>query len=347
MCQLPTTAHTISHKFSSSSGNPQRLPFSAAGVLRRPPFLFSAASSYPESVSEPIELPSFAKINLALRVIRKREDGYHDLATVFQTVSLADRLTFAPADGLTLECDDPNIPTAGDNLIIRAAEALRREFKVDAGARIRLEKRIPSPGGLGGGSSNAAIALIGLRALWDLPVTIPGLQPLAEQLGSDVPFFLYGGTALGTGRGTEIEQLPDIDAKFIAIAVPDVPVSTADAFGGLRQEPLTTEDVNRILLNYRFCSGLTGTNGLLIENDFENSVFAMHPSIALAKQILLSHGAYVAGLSGSGASVFGIFDNEETRQTALKALGNESNWRSFAVAAVSRAQYREALSQVL
>src|SRR5690606_26193020 len=165
-----------------------------------------------------------------------------------------------------------------DNIIIRAAEALRREYKVDAGARIRLEKRIPSPGGMGGGSSNAAIALIGLRALWDIPVTIPGLQPIAEQLGSDVPFFLYGGTALGTGRGTDIEQLPDIDAKYIAIAVPDVAVSTEEAFGGLRSEPLTTEDVNRILLNYRFCSGLTGTDGLLIENDFENSVFATHPS---------------------------------------------------------------------
>ena len=173
------------------------------------------------------------------------------------------------------------------------------------------------------------------------------LQPLAERLGSDVPFFLYGGTALGTGRGTEIEQLPDIDAKYIALAVPDVAISTAEAFGGLRFEPLTTADVNRILLNYRFCSGLTGTDGLLIENDFENSVFTAHPSIARAKQIMLRHGAFRAGLSGSGASVFGIFDNQETRQTALKALGNESNWRSFAVAAVSRAKYREALSQVL
>ena len=298
-------------------------------------------------MSEPIELPSFAKINFALRIIRKRDDGYHDLATVLQTVSLADRLTFAPADDLTLECDAPNIPTGADNLIIRAAEALRREFRVDAGARIRLEKRIPSPGGLGGGSSNAAIVLIGLRALWDLPVTIPGLQPLAERLGSDVPFFLYGGTALGTGRGTEIEQLPEIDAKYIALAVPDVAISTAEAFGGLRFEPLTTADVNRILLNYRFCSGLTGTDGLLIENDFENSVFTAHPSIARAKQIMLRHGASRAGLSGSGASVFGVFDNQETRQTALKALGNESNWRSFAVAAISRAKYREALSQVL
>jgi 4-diphosphocytidyl-2-C-methyl-D-erythritol kinase len=149
--------------------------------------------------------------------VGKRTDGYHDLCTVFQTVSLADRIMIEPADDLSLECDDPDIPTGAGNLILKAAEALRRRYRVTRGARIRLEKHIPSPGGLGGGSSNAAIALMGLRVLWDLPATVADLHPIAAGLGSDVPFFLYGGTALGTGRGTEIEQLPDIDCEIPAI----------------------------------------------------------------------------------------------------------------------------------
>ncbi|HSI88057.1 MAG TPA: 4-(cytidine 5'-diphospho)-2-C-methyl-D-erythritol kinase [Pyrinomonadaceae bacterium] len=298
-------------------------------------------------MSEPLTVPSFAKINLALRIVGKRKDGYHELCTVFQTVSLADRITMESADELLLECDDPKIPTGPGNLILKAAEALRERYGVTRGARIRLEKHIPSPGGLGGGSSNAAVALMGMRVLWDIPATVHDLQPIAAELGSDVPFFLYGGTALGTGRGTEIEQLPDIDAKHLVLTVPDAVVSTAEAFAGLHLPPLTTEEVNRILLNYRFGTGESTQIGIRVENDFENSVFLAHPSIARAKQMLLSLGASQAGLSGSGASVFGIFDNKETRQTALKALGNESNWRSFAVATVSRAEYRGALSQVL
>src|SRR3954468_2041797 len=146
-------------------------------------------------------LPSFAKLNWNLRVLGKRPDGYHELSTVFQTISLSDTISFSRADSeeVVLECDDPALSTGSDNLIIRAANALKSLSGCRAGARIRLAKRIPFGGGLGGGSSNAAIALMGLARLWDLRPDSGELIRVAAQLGADVPFFLVGGTARGSG----------------------------------------------------------------------------------------------------------------------------------------------------
>ncbi len=162
-------------------------------------------------------LPSFAKLNLLLRVIGKREDGFHELFTIFQTVSLQDTIRFAHSDKLELGCDDPAIPTDDRNLILRAANALREFADVEKGADIYLEKQIPSPGGLGGGSSNAAVALIGLSRLWELDIAANDLQAISARLGSDVPFFLHGGTAIGTGRGELIEPIDDISEQFLLI----------------------------------------------------------------------------------------------------------------------------------
>lgn len=277
-------------------------------------------------------LPSFAKINLHLRVLGKRDDGFHEIFTVFQTVSLADELSFEAADELELVCDDPVVPVDETNLIIRAAKTLNSGL----GARITLTKRIPMGGGLGGGSSNAAVALIGLNRLWDLGHSEGKLSVIAADLGSDVPFFLTGGTALGTGRGHEIEHLPDLSAPYVVLITPNVHVSTAAAYAGLDAQNLTNTEVNRIL---RVCRSEAESQDLLhsaLINDFEPTVFAEFPEIGRAKQRLIELGANRALMSGSGASVFGIFDKEETRQTALKALDNEVNWRKFAVAAVSR-----------
>lgn len=294
----------------------------------------------------PLILPSFAKINLDLRVVSKRSDGYHDLATVFQTVSLADTITFEKAASLTLTCSDPAIPTDSRNLMIRAAEALLSRFEANSGASMHLEKNIPSPGGLGGGSSNAAVALLGLCELWDIPADFSTLNEIASELGSDVPYFLTGGTAVGTGRGNEIEPIGEFECETMLIVTPDVAVSTRDAFAGLDAESLTKDEVNRILLNYRFWAGSVDFHSAVLTNDFEKTVLAARPAIQKAKGTLLECGAVNALLSGSGASVFGIFDKQETRQTAMKALGNVSNWRSFAVATVSRASYRGALKMV-
>ncbi|MEQ1764645.1 MAG: 4-(cytidine 5'-diphospho)-2-C-methyl-D-erythritol kinase [Pyrinomonadaceae bacterium] len=282
-------------------------------------------------------LPSFAKINLHLRVLGKRDDGFHEIFTVFQTISLADELSFEPAEVFELICDDPAVPTDEVNLIVRAAMAL----KPNGGARISLIKRIPMGGGLGGGSSNAATALIGLNRLWQLGLNTGQLGSVGAEIGSDVPFFLSGGTGLGIGRGTDIEAIPDFDARPMVLVNPDLHVSTASAYASLRAENLTNSDLNRIL---RVCRSEAESPDFLrsaLLNDFEPVVFAEFPEIGRANQRLIELGASRALMSGSGSSVFGIFDKEETRQTALKALDNEVNWRKFAVAAVSRSQYRE------
>jgi 4-diphosphocytidyl-2-C-methyl-D-erythritol kinase len=191
-------------------------------------------------------------------------------------------------------------------------------------------------GGLGGGSSNAAVTLLGLAKLWNIDVGFEQLSELAEKLGSDVPFFLSGGTATGKGRGEIVEPIEDFEAGPMIVVTPDVHVSTERAFAGLN---LTNTASNRILNVSRTAEIQLAD----LKNDFEKTIFAEFPEIERAKNKLIELGAAFAQMSGSGASVFGIFDNEETRQTALKALGDEANWRSFAVAAVSRNEYREKL----
>ncbi len=289
-------------------------------------------------------MPSFAKVNLHLRVLGKREDGYHDIFTVFQTVSLHDTITFEEsASEIVLECDEPNVPTDIRNLVVKAANRIRDQFRVSKGAIITIEKRIPMGGGLGGGSSNAAVALIGLTRLWRLNARVQDLEPIAADLGADVPFFLYGGTMIGEGLGTSLNEVAEFGAENMIIVTPDVHVSTAAAYEALRAESLTNAEANRIL---RVCRSEAESPDFLhsaLRNDFETTVFAAFPEIGRAKQKLIDLGARQVLMSGSGSSVFAIFDKEETRQTALKALDNEVNWRKFAVAAVSRDKYREAL----
>ncbi len=294
----------------------------------------------PESFS----LPSFAKINLHLEILGKRADGFHELCTVFQTVSLYDLIRFELSDGLTLSCSDPATPTDDRNLILKAAKALQERSATQYGAKIHLEKHIPSPGGLGGGSSNAAVALIGLSRLWEIEMGRDELLEIGTALGSDVPFFFYGGTALGTGRGEQIEPLSDINEEFLLIVVPDVKISTRAAFERVNVPNLTNDDPKRILQICRFGGKSFDLRHTALKNDFEASVFDAEPEIRKVKETLHGLGAIRAMLSGSGASVFAVFDKEETRQATLKAIENEIHWRKFAVAAISRDQYREALN---
>ncbi len=288
-------------------------------------------------------LPSFAKINWSLRVLGKREDGFHEVCTVFQTVSLHDTIHFEPGDSLRLICDDSSIPLNDENIIIRAAQAMQTIFNVKHGASIHLEKSIPSPGGLGGGSSNAVVAMIGLARLWRIRAKYEDLYEIACTLGSDVPFFLHGGAAVGTARGEVIEQVPDIAHQNILIVTPDVAVLTAEAFANIKAPSLTNTTPNHTL---RVCCSearLLDPRRSTLTNDFEASVFSSYPEVKRVKDRLLELGAVNAAMSGSGASVFALFDKTETRQTAEKALDIESTWRKFAVSTVSRAAYRELL----
>lgn len=292
-------------------------------------------------------LPSFAKINLYLRVLGKRDDGFHELYTVFQTVSLHDNISFEESDKFSFTCDDPLIPQNADNLVVKAAFALIENFRVSKGAKIHLQKNIPAPGGLGGGSSNAAVTLLGLAHLWDIGANPEDLMHIGRELGSDVPFFFYGGTATGTGRGEEITpSSTQVDEKYILIVTPDVPVSTREAFARLDAPRLTPEALKSNLIVCRFEAETLDLRHTALINDFEKSVFTAAPEVRRVRERLLELGAAQVLMSGSGASVFGIFDTQETRQATLKAIDNEKNWRKFAVAAISRDEYREALKEV-
>src|SRR5262245_43828755 len=181
-----------------------------------------------------VVMKSFAKINWTLDVLHRREDGFHEIRTIYQTVSLFDRLHItATVGGISVECDDPQVPCDESNLVYRAAAALKqgaaglkRSALTDVGATIRIEKHIPVGGGLGGGSSNAAVALIGLNKLWGLDLEFDQLFEISSGIGSDVPFFLIGGTALGAGRGEEIYRLADVRSDSILLVNPGTSVST-------------------------------------------------------------------------------------------------------------------------
>jgi len=301
-------------------------------------------------VSTPFfKLPSFAKVNWSLRILGKRPDGYHEIRTVLQTVSLHDTLRFAAAPDaqIFLACDDPLIPADQNNLIVRAAIALRDRYEVRAGVRIQLEKRIPTQGGLGGGSSNAAVTLLGLAHLWKVRTKISDLAELAAGLGSDVPFFLGGGRALATGTGTSISSLPDLVEQDLLIIAPTVTVATTEAYKALNSAALTTPNPDSILAISRGSTDSSDwdqwptSEGL--ENDFEQVIFDIEPEIERVKKALLQAGARSALLAGSGSSVFGIFDNRKAQQRALEQIRGESGWRIFPCATLSREEYIRAM----
>lgn len=292
-----------------------------------------------------ITLPAFAKINLVLRVLGRRADGYHEIETVFQTVSLHDTLTFEPLeDGrLELVCSAPDVPANETNLVHRAAVALREFGGVREGARITLEKRIPTQAGLGGGSSDAAAALCGLASLWNVRCGRHELELLGARLGADVPFFFTGGTALGTGLGTDITPLPDAPPLSLLVVTPGVKVSTAEAYKLLNAPALTKDEAEAKLPISRTGLEFSGSLREVMRNDFERVVFRLEPEIARARAALDAAGARASMLSGSGSSVFGVFENPAAGRAASSALAAESRWQVFECRTVTRAEYSESL----
>lgn len=290
-------------------------------------------------------LPSYAKINLTLRVHGRRTDGYHEIETVFQTVTLHDQLTFEARDDgqLELVCDAPeDIPCDESNLVHRAAVALRARYGTAAagrGARISLAKKIPAGGGLGGGSSNAAVALVGLARMWEIDADRRALAEIGASLGADVPFFLTGGTALGTGRGTDIHPLADAPPKQLLLVAPRARVSTAEAYKSLNAHALTKAVSPVNLTVSRAQAEISGSLRAALRNDFEPVVYRLHPEIERARDALAAAGADGALLSGSGASVFGLFENVFERDRARARLQVETGWQVFACATLSQSAY--------
>jgi 4-diphosphocytidyl-2-C-methyl-D-erythritol kinase len=292
-----------------------------------------------------VTLPSFAKINWNLRVLSKRADGYHDLLTVFQSVSLRDELQFARRDdsAITLRCDDKSLPTDKSNLVLRAAHALRDEFHLKLGADIGLVKRIPTRAGLGGASSNAAITLLGLSILWGLKTR--DWVSIAAGLGADVPFFLLGGRALGQGTGTLISSLRDLSKTYLIVVSPNATVSTEFAYNALDARTLTSINATPILASSSADLALSDSDQWPLHNDFEAVIFDIEPEIERAKVALLDSGARGALLAGSGACVFGIFATDAARQTALECLKCEPGWRVFICETLSRDEYRREMGE--
>lgn len=266
-----------------------------------------------------LTLQAPAKVNLTLLVSARRGDGYHDVSTVMQTVDLGDTLTLTgEGRGLTLTCTDPAVPADDSNLVLRAA----RLFFAEAGLPVpdlhfRLEKRIPSQAGLGGGSSNAASALLALRTLYAPALSDEKLECMAARLGSDVPFFIRGGTMHCTGRGERIAPLPPLTAGWFVIVKPPEGFSTPAMYR--RLDELPPEPARPDGMTAALESGDIRAVAAALYNSFERAV-PPDSAVRAIEDALRVHGALAAMLSGSGSAVFGLFDREDTARAAAGAL---------------------------
>jgi len=270
-------------------------------------------------------IPSFAKINLGLEVLGVREDGYHELRTLFQTIAIRDEieLQLLPEGPITVECAHPLVPRDHSNLAVRAARELMARAGEARGLRIGITKRIPVGGGLGGGSSNAAAVLIGLDRLLGLRLGVAGLHPLARRIGADVPFFLYGGTALGVARGDEIYPLADRVRGHVVVVDAGFPVSTAAVFRRIDSGLTPRENSNSI---FPFVAALfDGVRAYsALRNELEWAAMEESPALAaragLIRRVLEGEGALLAAMTGSGASFFGLFSDVRRATRASVAL---------------------------
>jgi 4-diphosphocytidyl-2-C-methyl-D-erythritol kinase len=274
-----------------------------------------------------LKVRALAKINLDLRILNKRPDGFHELRTVFQTISLADTITieFEPAKRreITIE-DDAGIH---DNLIVRAAHAILDHLKIAARVHFRLEKNIPMGGGLGGGSSDAAAVLLTLPVLAGRRVPIDRLTWIGHELGSDVPFFLHGGTQLGLGRGGELYPQLDVHGDPILLIAPGVQVPTGPAYKALGRSLTFTESSSSINGFQAYVRALSegrsaAAASAFSANDFESVVFKQFPQLnkIAARSRKVATGVR---MSGSGSTIFALFDSKADRERALRSLSGD------------------------
>lgn len=267
-----------------------------------------------------LAVKAYAKINLGLEIIGRRDDGFHELVTVLQTVSLYDEIAVVPGDALTLRCDRKGM--GGErNLVWKAADLLQRESGTEQGAVIDLVKTIPVAAGLGGGSSDAAVALRSLNELWELGLDAPRLAELASHLGSDVPFFLQGGTALGTGRGEILEPLPTPEGQWLVIVSPDIrlPGKTPALYGRLDADDFTDGSATLKLAD-ALRSGQALPEECMV-NAFERVADDAFPGLDRHRAVMLKAGAEHVHLSGSGPSLFALVRNESGGVALRRRLG--------------------------
>src|SRR6202161_2568513 len=295
-----------------------------------------------------IRVAAFAKVNLRLEVLGRRPDGYHELRTIFQSLALHDTLILrrTRSPGIELRVAGDAVLAAEEarkNLVWRAIDAVQREFvkrgekrgRVEGGIRAELQKRIPSGRGLGGGSSDAAAAMGVVLRLTGRSIPLPRLLEIAASLGADVPFFLFGGRALGVGRGDEIYPLPDVARREVLVISPyEIAVPTKDAYQWLSEELTNGEDPTKLM---RFCALCWSPQGGALSNDFEAAVFPRYSRLAAIKRELLQQGAAEASLAGSGSAVFGVYQHPAMARRAARAFPKD---QVFLCSTLTRAEYR-------
>ena len=317
---------------------PSYLP--GAGRSRR-------ARAFQSELNQTIRVRAFAKINLGLRILARRRDGYHEIRTVYQTIGLHDRLEVSlrkGGRGVAVECNDPNLPSGPGNLVFRACEIWREARRFRGGIHVTIRKAIPAGSGLGGASSDAEAALAGLERLTGDRLGSAVRLALAAKLGSDVPFFFFGGRALGCGRGQEVYPLEDLPARPCLVVFPGFAISTAEAY----------REVSRWLTKTRNAPSMEEfgawpqyfpTGWGPAENDFERVVFARWPELARVKRQLIQAGAETASLTGSGSALFAIFESARRLVRTCKML--PKGWRSFRTRTIPRATYKRRLFEAV
>jgi 4-diphosphocytidyl-2-C-methyl-D-erythritol kinase len=289
-----------------------------------------------------VRIPAFAKINLRLDILGKRPDGFHELRTIFQTISLRDELRLrasrSPEIELSVEGNQPlSAEPPEKNLVYRAVDALRQELKIRTGVEIHLKKTIPAGRGLGGGSSDAAAALLGYLQLTKKKLPAPRLLKIASSLGADVPFFLLGGRALGVNKGDEIYPLPDtLKLQILVVSPKEIHVPTPDAYCWLEAKPLALTNSAGTSKLFEFCALSWSAQRSGLSNDFEGPVFQRHPRLDQIKRELLQRGAAEASLAGSGSAVFGVFPSPAMARRAAVGFPHD---QTFVCESVSRDRY--------
>ncbi|MDX9916678.1 MAG: 4-(cytidine 5'-diphospho)-2-C-methyl-D-erythritol kinase [Gudongella sp.] len=255
------------------------------------------------------EIEAHGKINLALDVLYKRDDGYHEIKSVMQQISLSDTLIIEDdTKGVKIECDSPYVPSDGTNLVYKAWKEISKIAGTNAGIRVRIIKRIPVAAGLAGGSADGAAVIAALNDMWELGMTKIEMMEIGLKIGADLPFCLLGGTALAEGVGEKLTELKTLSGVHVLLAAPGIQISTADTYSKLRlRDQRLPVDEMVLAIERGEIKGVTEN----LSNVLEEVIFPENPKIAELKNLMTKFGAMGSLMSGSGSSVFGIFEDED------------------------------------
>lgn len=268
-----------------------------------------------------MRLRAFAKINLGLDILRKREDGYHEVRMIMQTIQMYDVLEMkrVKKPGISLSVNYPYIPSDERNLVYKAAKLLMDEFQVKEGVDIRLEKFIPVAAGMAGGSSDAAAAMVGINHLFKLGLSEKDLMDRAVNIGADVPYCIMRGTALAEGIGEKLTRIAQVPDCYVLIGKPGIGVSTKTAYESLQLDKIQSHpDIDGMIRDIENGNLLAMTDKM--GNVFESGIIGKYPVIGEIKDLMEANGALKAMMSGSGPTVFGIFDDREKMEAAAAVL---------------------------